>query len=466
MHIQFIGGARTVTGSMHLLSTGKTKVLLDCGLFEGSRRPAYEQNLAHATSAAGVDALLLSHAHMDHSGNIPTLIREGFDGNIWSTPATRDLCVAMLRDSAHIQQEDANYLNRRPQGSQEQPVQPLYTLEDAARAMSAFVSVSYGRPFEVAPGVRMTLADAGHILGSALTTIDLSENGRAARVGYTADLGAKGQPILRDPDLMTGLDYLIMESTYGARSRENGGKARQALRQVVIDTYRRGGKVIIPAFAVGRTQELVYDLYMLSKDGSVPRLPIYVDSPLAVDITEVFRLHPECYDEEMLSELEKSRFGPLGFSQVHYVRPVEESKQLNFLREPAIIVSASGMMEAGRILHHLKNNVGDERNTILIVGFQAQNTLGRRIMDGAKRIRIFDEELQVRARVETIEGYSAHADRDQLIDYAEAVAAAGHLKGVFLVHGEEEATMALAQALTERGLPNVRAPQPGEVVEL
>ncbi|MHB0876223.1 MAG: MBL fold metallo-hydrolase RNA specificity domain-containing protein [Anaerolineae bacterium] len=466
MQIEFIGGARTVTGSLHVVSTGETRVLLDCGLFEGSRREAHERNLNQAASAAGADALVLSHAHMDHSGNIPTLIRAGFDGSIWSTPATRDLCVAMLRDSAHIQEEDANYLNRRRERRGEPPVQPLYTLRDAADSMRSFVSVNYDRGFEVAPGVRMTFSDAGHILGSSLTTLELRENGRTARLGYTADLGAKGQPILRDPDLMVGLNYLVMESTYGARSRENGGRAREMLRRIVIETYRRGGKVIIPAFAVGRTQELIYDLYMLSKDRSVPRLPIFVDSPLAVDITEVFRLHPECYDEEMLAELEKSRFGPLGYSQVHYVRAVEESKDLNFLRDPAIIVSASGMVEAGRILHHLKNNVGDERNTVLFVGYQAQNTLGRRILEGAKKIRIFDEELDVRARVESIEAYSAHADRDQLIDYAEAVAAAGDLQGVFLVHGEDEATMALAHALSDRGLPNVRVPKPGEVVGL
>lgn len=466
MRLQFIGGAGSVTGSMHLLSTTDARVLLDCGLHEGSRGRARDLNEAQAVRGADADTLVLSHAHMDHSGNIPTLVRAGFSGSIWSTPATRDLCVAMLRDSAHIQEEDARYLNRRRDRRGEPPVQPLYTPQDAAACIDSFVSVSYGRAFDVAPGVRMTFTDAGHILGSALTTLEVREKGRTVRIGYTADLGSAGQPILRDPELMQGLDYLILESTYGARSRENGSRARQALRSVVRETHRRGGKVIIPAFAVGRTQEVVYDLYMLDKERDIPRLPVYVDSPLAVDITEVFRLHPECYDEEMLAELQRDRFGPLGARQVHYVRAVEESKELNFLRDSAVIVSASGMVEAGRILHHVKNNVGDERNTILFVGFQADNTLGRRILDGASKIRVFDQEYDVRAHVEYIEAYSAHADRDQLIDYAMAVAAAGHLKGVFLVHGEDEATTALAEALKDRGLPNVQTPAAGDAVDL
>lgn len=462
----FAGGVRTVTGSMHILKTGQAQVLLDCGLFEGSRRLAYERNQAQPKLGVEADVLLLSHAHIDHSGNIPTLVKAGFQGNIWTTAATRDLCAAMLRDAGHIQEEDAAYLNKKHQRRGEPPLRPLYTSKDADAAMRYFVSINYDRPFPVAPGIEVTFLDAGHILGSALLYLEIHDGERTLRLGYTGDLGRHGQRILRDPELVRGLDYLVMESTYGARSHEAIDQAQATLRRVVAETYRRGGKVIIPAFAVGRTQQVVYDLYLLSKEKSLPRLPIYVDSPLAVDATEIFRLHPECYDEEMLALLEESRFGPLGFSQVKYIRSVDESKELNFLREPAIIISASGMAEAGRILHHLKNNIEDERNTILIVGYQAENTLGRRLQDGAKRVRIFDEEHVVRARVESIEGYSAHADREELIAYAEAVAKGSDLRGIFLVHGEEEATLSLLEALRGRSLPNVVAPQPMETVAL
>jgi len=464
--ILFAGGVRTVTGSMHLLRTAKAQVLLDCGLFEGSRRDAYEHNRAQARLAPNADALVLSHAHMDHSGNIPTLIKAGFQGSIWATSATRDLCAAMLRDSAHIQEEDAAYLNKKRQRRGEGPVQPLYTRAEADASLGSFVGISYNRTFQVAPGVNATLLDAGHILGSSLVSLEIEDVGGALRVGYTGDLGRRGQHILRDPELLRGLDYLIIESTYGARLRESAEASRATLRRVINETYQRGGKIIIPAFAVGRTQEVVYDLYLLSRDHKVPQLSIYVDSPLAVDVTEIFRLHAECYDEEMRQLLQESRFGPLGFSRLHYVRAVEESKALNFLREPAIIISASGMAEAGRILHHLKVNIGDERNTVLFVGYQAENTLGRRIQEGAPRVRIFDEEHVVRARIESIEGYSAHADRQELVDYADAVARNSSLKGIFVVHGEEEASIALVEALQERRLPNVSAPKPMDVVTL
>ena len=466
MQLQFIGGVRTVTGSMHLITAGGARLLIDCGLFQGHRQEANETNRSRAQAFAGADALVLSHAHIDHSGNIPTLVKMGFAGNIVTTAATRDLCAAMLRDSAHIQAEDAAYLNRHRGRSGQPPVEPLYDRDDADAAMAAFVGIGYGRPFQVTPAVEATLLDAGHILGSALISLVIREKGHTVRLGYAVDLGRRGLPILRDPELLRSVDYLILESTYGNRSGGTPEEARQALRRVVNDTYQRGGKIIIPSFAVGRTQEVVYDLYLLDQQRKIPRLPIYVDSPLAVDVTEIFRLHPECYDAEMRQLLEQSRSGPLGNAQVTYIRSVEESKELNFLRQPAVIISASGMAESGRILHHLKNNLGDERNTVLFVGFQAENTLGRRIQEGAKSVRIFDQEYPVRAHVESIDGYSAHAHREALVAYAEAVAKASDLKGIFLVHGEEEAIQALASTLRERGLTNVRLPEPMDVVTL
>ncbi len=466
MEIAFIGGARRVTGSLHMLTVGGARVLLDCGLNEGRREEARRLNLEMAQLGREADALILTHAHMDHAGNVPTLVRAGFGGHIWATAATRDLCAAMLRDSAHLQEADAAYLNKKKRKAGQPLIEPLYTQADAEASMRHFVGVAYHRAFAVAPGVEFSFLDAGHILGSALIRLSLSEDGRRVTLGYTGDLGREKLPIVRDPELLPGVDYLILESTYGSRDNESPEEARLRLEQVVNETYRRGGKLIVPAFAVGRTQELVYDLYVLREERRIPKLPIFVDSPLAVDVTEIFRLHPECYDEQMRSLLERDGYGPLGHNHVRYVRSVEDSKELNFLREPAIIISASGMAEGGRILHHLKHNIGDERNTILFVGYQAQHTLGRRILDGAQAVRIFDEEYPVRARVESIAGYSAHADRTGLLSYAEAVARSGNLQGIFLVHGEEEAITALAEGLRERGLGPVMVPAPGERVPL
>lgn len=466
MRITFIGGTREVTGSMHLLEVNGTRVLLDCGLVQGHRGEAYQKNLAQASQGAGADALILSHAHIDHTGNVPTLARQGFNGDIWCTAATRDLCTAMLRDSAHLQAEDVSYLNKRRQARGQASLEPLYSRADADACMGLFVGVGYGRTFTVADGIRVTFRDAGHILGSAIALLDLEEKGRRVRLGYTGDLGRPNLPILRDPEPIEDVDYLVMESTYGARPAQSPDEARSILKRVIKETYDRGGKVIIPAFAVGRTQEIVYDLYILRQQRSIPDIKIFVDSPLAVDATEIFRLHPECYDREMEELLERDQFGPLGHSHVRYVRRSDDSKELNFLREPAVIISASGMAEGGRILHHLKNNLGDERNTILFVGYQAEHTLGRRIQDGAPEARIFDEVYPVRAQVESIQGYSAHAGRDELVAYAEHAARSGRLKGVFLVHGEDEATLALSEALKAQGVPGVMVPTPKEQVTL
>jgi len=466
MKLTFHGAARTVTGSMHLVETNGVRLLLDCGLFQGRRKETYERNLNFPFDPASIDAVILSHAHIDHSGNIPNLVKQGFQGPIWCTPATRDLCVAMLRDSGYIHEHDVFYLNKHRRRKGLPPVEPLYTRQDADAALPAFVTIGYGRPFPVVPGVRLTFLDAGHILGSAITLLDIEEKGKTQRLVFSGDLGRPGLAILRDPEMVGAADVLIMESTYGNRLHDSTGEAERMLRNVINDTYRRRGKVIIPSFAVGRTQELVYGLHRLADAHKIPDLPIFVDSPLAVNVTEIFRLHPECYDEEVQEFINRdSHRDPFGFRRLRYIRDVEDSKALNFLRDSAVIISASGMCEAGRILHHLKNNIGDTANTILFVGFQAEHTLGRRILDGHEQVRIFGKEYRVRAEVESIDGYSAHADQKELLAWVEGFDRQ-RLQHAFLVHGEEEAALVLAEEVRQLGVSNVCVPERGEMVEL
>jgi metallo-beta-lactamase family protein len=466
MKIRFLGAVRTVTGSMHLLSVNDAQLLLDCGLFQGSRKESFERNRKLPFDATTVDSLILSHAHIDHSGNIPSLVKNGFKGNIYATPATRDLCSAMLRDAGHIQESDAQYINNKRARQGLPPVEPLYTVEDATNSLRYFVSIGYGRPLQVAPGVTLTFRDAGHILGSAITVLDIEDGGTTSRLIFTGDLGRKEIPILKDPEPVENADYLITESTYGSRVHDPFEASTTELRNVIIDTYRQGGKVIVPAFSVGRTQELVYALHRLTEARKIPDLPIFVDSPLSVNVTEIFRLHPECYDEEVNEFLATAhRRDPFGFHRLTYVRSTERSKELNFLREPAVIISASGMCEAGRILHHLKNNVEDPRNTVLIVGWQAPHTLGRRLVERQATVKIFGEEYSLKAKVETINGFSAHADRNELLDYARQLGAK-RLKSVFVVHGEEASSQALAYGLNNLGVAKTIVPQPGEEFEL
>ncbi|NOZ30050.1 MAG: MBL fold metallo-hydrolase [Chloroflexi bacterium] len=462
MRLTFLGAARTVTGSMHLLEVNGARILLDCGLFQGRRAETYERNLNFPFKPSEIDVLILSHAHIDHSGNIPNLVKQGFRGNIWTTPATRDLCAAMLQDSGHIQEKDVEYVNKRRARRGLPPVEPLYTREDATKALPYFISLSYNRPFLVAPGVQATFLDAGHILGSAMVLLEITENGKSRRLLFSGDVGRKGLDILRDPTPAPPADYIIMESTYGGRHHESRAEARATLRRVINDAFQRRGKVIIPAFAVGRTQEIVYELHQLTVEQKIPSLPIYVDSPLAVNVTEIFRLHPECYDEETRTFLtEYQRKDPFGFYRLRYIRDVEQSKALNFLRDSAVIISASGMCESGRILHHLKNNIESPNNTVLFVGFQAEHTLGRRLIDGWKKVRIFGEEYDVRARIERIDGYSAHADQDELIDWVRPALQQGSPR-IFLVHGELEAAQSLAYALHQEGAQEIEIPEKGE----
>ena len=464
MKLTFLGGVEGVTGSSYRLDVDGASILLDCGLFQGRRRESTERNRHFSYEPREIEALILSHAHLDHSGNIPSLARDGFSGNIYSTPATRDLSSAMLRDAGHIHEQDAAYINRRHHRQGEPPVVPLYTAADATRSLRYFVDLSYERPFAVVPGAQATFYDAGHILGSAIVVLDLGEGPDRLRLCYSGDLGCGCQPLLRDPAVVRDVDTLIVESTYGNRVHETPNDARDKLQRIVNETWRRGGRLIVPAFAVGRTQTLVYELHQLMLSRDIPDLPIYVDSPLAVNVTEIFLLHPECYDPSVTEALDAGR-DPFGFGRLRYVRSVEQSKELNFLREPAIIISPSGTAEAGRVLHHLQNSIPDPRNTVLLVGYQAANTLGRKIQERRPEVPIFGEMVPLRAQVEEIGGYSAHADRNKLLEWVKAVRGE-RLRRVFVVHGEPEESQALGEALRQTGGLDVVLPEPGQTFDL
>ena len=465
MELTFHGAVRTVTGSQHLVEVNGLKILLDCGLYQGSRKESYNRNQNLPFNAADIDILVLSHAHIDHSGNIPNLVKSGFTGDIVCTYATRDLCAIMLRDSAKIQQYDIEYVNKKRERDNLPPRKPIYTMQDAVQSLKNFIGIGYERPYNLAPGISLTFYDAGHILGSAMVVLDIEDTAakRDVRLVFSGDIGRPNRPILNDPAFLDSADVLLIESTYGNRNHENIDEATDKLEKIVNETCKRGGKLIVPAFAVGRTQELVYRLHKLVESRDIsPHLPVYVDSPLAIDATGIYRLHPEAYDEETHQFLAEDRHNdPFGFDMMRYTRSTAESKELNFLRDPAVIISASGMVEAGRILHHVKNNAEDPRNTILIVGWQAPHTLGRRIVEKQPKIRIFGEEYELNAQVATINGLSAHADRTELLEWT------GHLKKrpshTFIVHGEEEASLALAEALRqEQGFSEVAVPHLGQ----
>jgi metallo-beta-lactamase family protein len=465
MNITFHGAAQTVTGSRHLLSLNGHQLLLDCGLFQGRRKDTYSRNLNFPFDETALDAAILSHAHIDHSGNLPNLVKQGYPGSINATAATAHLASVMLRDSGHIQESDAKFVNKRRTKRGEAPIEPLYTMADAAIAAEQLLQRDYDLQFETIPGAVATLVEAGHILGSAGVILDLEEKGRKVRLMFSGDIGRADLPIVRDPVLPKDVDYLIMESTYGDRSHDSSGQAYDELQAVLSRTIERGGKVIIPSFAVGRTQTLVYYLHQMIDQHEIPRIKVFVDSPLAVNVTDIFRDHPECFDEEATSFMLADPHGSaLGFDLLTYTRSVDESKAINFIDEPVIIISASGMAETGRILHHLRNNIEDERNTVLITSWMAPHTLGRRLSEGKKRIKIFGEEHKVKAEVASINGLSAHADQPHLIEYA--LASKDTLKGVFLVHGEEGPALALMEKLKQAGLNEVHYPELGESVDI
>jgi metallo-beta-lactamase family protein len=466
MEITFHGAAQTVTGSQHLLGLNGVQLLLDCGLYQGARKEAVFRNSHFLFDPKQLHALVLSHAHIDHSGNIPNLVKSGFHGPIYATHATVDLCDYMLRDSGRIQESDAEFANKRAAKRGEPAnVEPLYTEADAQAALQYFDDESYDQPFEVAEGVSATFYDAGHILGSASVVLDIKEKGRPYRLAFSGDIGRYNLPILRDPTLLHDIDYVIMESTYGTKNHRPPEEALAEFGTLVKETISRRGKIIIPSFAVGRAQELVYALSKMIRAGEIPPLPVYVDSPLADKAATVFWAHAGLFDEEAQKFFRAHPSDDaFGFNSLKYTKSVDESKAINDQKGPLIIISASGMCESGRILHHLRNNIEDPKNTILIVSWQAPNTLGRRIADREKEVRIFGDTFKLNAQVATINGLSGHAGRDLLIQWATVLKP--RVKKVFLVHGEPESSAALAQALKEQGLEGVYAPQLHESVEI
>jgi metallo-beta-lactamase family protein len=468
MQIEFHGAVRTVTGSQHLISANGHKILLDCGLFQGSRKQSFERNQHLPYDAAEVDVLILSHAHIDHSGNVPNLVKSGFQGDIVCTYATRDLCSIMLRDSAKIQQYDIDYLNKKRRKSGQPPLEPYYTMEDVVESLKYFIGIGYDRSYQLMPGIRLSFLDAGHILGSAIVVLEIEDEGsrKDVRLVFSGDLGRPHRAILRDPTFLDEADVLLVESTYGNRDHAPAEASEEKLQRVVNETHKRGGKLIVPSFAIGRTQELVYALHKMVRDRDIPPdLPVFVDSPLAIDATGIYRLHPEAYNQSVFDFLANDVHGdPFGFDMMRYTRSTMQSKELNFLREPAVIISASGMCEAGRILHHLKNNIEDPKNTILIVGWQAPNTLGRRIVEKQPKVKIFGEEYDLKADVVTINGFSAHADRGELLNWT------GHFSKkashTYIVHGEEDASFALADGMRNQGYGEVNVPALGQRFEI
>jgi metallo-beta-lactamase family protein len=457
MEIMFAGAAREVTGSCHVIRLNGTTIVLDCGMFQGHRREADEKNRRLLFDVEEIDAIIASHAHIDHIGRLPVLIRHGYNKRIWCTPATRDLSALMLADSANIQVKDAEHLTKR----KKEAIEPLYGAADAARTTALMMGVSYDHEFEV-PGARATFVDAGHILGSGSIALDYTEGGVSKRLVFSGDIGRRGLPIIRDPVPPKNADVVIMESTYGDRDHASVHDARDELGRVVRTCAARGGKVLIPAFAVGRVQEILYDLHVLVRESSIPAIPIYIDSPLATDVTAVFRMNPDCFDDtEALVQAVEELFR---FGLVQFTREVSESKALNTMHGPMIIIAASGMVESGRIVHHVAHGASDPRNTILIVGYQAENTLGRRIVERQPVIKVFGDEMPLRATVEVLNGYSAHADRKELIEWLHAVQAASpRLARVFLVHGEPRAQDPFAELVRGLGL-RVEMPALGDRV--
>ncbi len=456
MQLQFFGAARTVTGSRHLLTVNGQRILLDCGMFQGRREESERLNRQFGFDPAAIDAVVMSHAHIDHSGALPSLVKAGFKGRIHATLATADLLGAMLRDSAHIQESDIKFLNKHRARRGEPAKAPLYTTEDAEKAIAAIQEHPYHEPVRVAPGVEVAYYDAGHILGSAVVQLTLTEETRKRILVFSGDLGRRNLPILRDPETPPEADALIIESTYGDREHSPIEAVDDRLAGLINSVCAAKGKLIIPAFAVGRTQELVYAISRLIRAGRIPGCSVFVDSPLALDVTEIFARHPECYDAEIRAVLHDTG-DPFGFHLLEYVRSVEESIELNDRPGPFIVVSASGMLEAGRVLHHLRNAIDDPRNVVLIVGYQAEHTLGRRLVEGAGEVRIYGEVHRRRARVEVMNEFSAHADRNGLIAWVRAFRRMP--KRAFVVHGEETQSRPFAQRLREMaGIPEVFVP--------
>jgi len=464
MKLFFYGADQTTTGSKHLLEVNGQRLLLECGMFQGRRDKTIDYNTKLAFLPRSVDALLVSHAHIDHTGIIPVLCRDGFKGKIFATDATADLCRIMLVDSAHIQEQDAMFLNKKLAKKGRPLVAPLYTQADASASLDQFVPVAYHQPVRVINGVTATWLDAGHILGSGIIVLDIEEGSRKIRLAFSGDLGRGHNDILCDPEIPLDVDYLLTESTYGNRVHEPLTDVNARVCQIINRAVERRGKIVIPSFAVGRTQQLLYTLFQLENSRCIPALPIYVDSPLAVNATAIFRKHLEAVNAQFAAAM-RAGANPLSRPNITYIQSVEESMALNDHDQPCIILSASGMAEAGRVCHHLHNTVEDKRNTVLIVGWCAQHTLGARLASGDKRVNIFGEPHTVRAEIETIDAFSGHADKNELRAWAEQIT--GPQRGVFVVHGELDSATAFAGVLRQlHPTATVTVPTYGDSVEI
>jgi len=462
LRIAFQGAARTVTGSRHLLQFGGWRALFDCGLYQGHRDEAEAVNRTFRFDPDTLDAVIVSHAHLDHTGNLPTLVAQGFRGPIHATPPTVDLSRVMLPDSAYLMERDVEHVNRHRRG---RPLRrPLYTSADVEAVLDHFEPHDYEQPFSPTAGLRVTYHDAGHILGSATATFDFERNGRRFRLLMGGDLGRPGRAILRDPVVPPGPDALVLESTYGDRLHADDAATERELVEVVNRTVARGGRLVVPAFAVGRTQEFVAILHGLIERGAVPDLPLFVDSPMAREATGVFRSHPEVFDAETRRRFEHENGAPLGFHRLRYVTSVEESRSLNDRREPCVIISASGMCEGGRVVHHLQHALGNARNTVLFVGYQADGTLGRRLRDGVQNVNVFGEPVTVRAEIAALDGFSAHADQSELVGWVERMEPRPRV--IFLVHGELAPAETLAELLRERTGATVHIPEKDQEFDL
>ncbi|MFP4466136.1 MAG: MBL fold metallo-hydrolase RNA specificity domain-containing protein [Candidatus Goldiibacteriota bacterium] len=466
LKIRFLGAAREVTGSCQMLDFNGYRFLIDCGMYQGKRKESFEKNREFGFRPDEVNDMILTHSHIDHSGNIPTLCNKGFEGKVYSTHATKELCSLMLPDSAYVQQKDLEYMNKKRSKKGESLLEPLYTLADAERAMERFVPKNLGEHFMLTENIKAYFLNSGHILGSSMVIVKIRSGERKLKIGFTGDLGRKDLPILRDPDEMYGLDYLIIESTYGGRDHAAISTAQDRLADIINGAYDKGGKVIIPVFAVERAQELLYVLNELVVREKIKPMPIFVDSPLAIAATQVFKRHSECFDDGMMEAIAGNN-NPFYLELVKYTREVDESKAINDYKKPCIILSATGMCEAGRILHHLKNNIEDPASTVVFVGYQAMNTLGRKIVEGEKNIKIFGESYRVNAGIEKVDEFSGHAGSSALVDFAKR-ASGEKMKKIFLVHGEESQQQKFMEELKKEGIENVYNPEPGytEVLDI
>ncbi len=464
MKIHFLGANHNVTGSKHLIEINGHRILLDCGMFQGKRKESYELNKNFPAALHDVDAVILSHAHIDHSGSLPILVKNGYSGPIHCTIPSKDVVKLMLLDAAHIQEMDAEYVAKKEKEmSPTIPIAPLYTIEDAEKTNSLLAGHEYHIPFEVFPGITCTFLDAGHILGSSVVILDCEEGGNTKRLTFSGDIGRKGKIILRDPEPPKWSNYLITESTYGARTHPPFALMRTELERIINETVKRGGKIIIPSFALERAQEIIYDLHVLYKQDRVPAIPVYVDSPLAAELTNIFAEHPDVFDENTRTEFLEDNVNPFSFSNLKFTKSVDESKALNSHQGPCIIISASGMCEFGRIRHHLVNNIEDPQNTILIVGYQAEYTLGKRIVERRPFVKILGQMYKLRAKVEVLNGYSGHGDTNDLVEF---ICSIDKLSHVFIVHGETSQSDGLASRLRKTHRKwTLEIPEMGDVID-